>query len=102
MQVGVINHQELVARHRERYRVDAQAALDGLEEIRVRDDCGVFPRPVDHKFIDGMESHLPPGLYGDDCRRILCERIASNEPVPELDRVLSAYVTRLTGKPADA
>ncbi len=100
MQVHIANHQDLVASHRNRYRIDAQAALDGLEEVRVRDDCGIFPRPIDYKFIEAMERQLPAHLQGDDCRRILCQRIAHHDPVPELDTVLSAYVTRLTGQRA--
>jgi hypothetical protein len=100
MQAYIANHQDLVASHRNRYLIDAKAALDRLEEVRVRDDCGIFPRPIDYKFIEAMENQLPPNLQGEDCRRILCERIANNEPVPELDAVLSAYVTRLTGRPA--
>lgn len=95
------SHQTLVERHRERYRVDAQAALDGVEEIRVRDDCGIFPRDVDYKFIEGMERRLPSELYGGDLRATLCSRIAANLPVPELDAVLSEYVTRLTGRLPD-
>lgn len=96
-----INHQTLIERHRERYRIDAQGALDGVKEIRVRDDCGIFPREVDYKFIEGMEGRLPAGLYDGDLRANLCSRIANKLPVPELDAVLSAYVTRLTGRLPD-
>lgn len=97
----VTNHQTLIASHRERYRIDAQAALDGVKEIRVRDDCGITPREVDHKFIQGMERRLPASLYNSDLRTTLCSRIANKEPVPELDAVLSEYVTRLTGRLPD-
>ena len=100
MQGNIVSHKDLIAIHRERYRVDAQAALDGLEEIRIRDDCGIFPRPVDYKFIEAMEAQLPASLQDENWRRVLCQRIAQNEPVPELDEVLSAYVTRLTGRSA--
>ncbi|CAN5293972.1 hypothetical protein BH10CYA1_BH10CYA1_28630 [soil metagenome] len=94
----VTNHQTLIASHRGRYRIDAQAALDGVKEVRVRDDCGITPREVDHKFIQGMERRLAAGLYDGDLRTSLCSRIANNHPVPELDAVLSEYVTRLTGR----
>ncbi|MBS2001472.1 MAG: hypothetical protein JST44_08195 [Cyanobacteria bacterium SZAS LIN-5] len=96
-----ITHQTLIESHRQRYRIDAQAALDGVKEVRVRDDCGIFPRDVDYKFIEGMERRLPAGLYNGDLRTELCTRIKANLPVPELDAVLSEYVTRLTGRLPD-
>lgn len=95
------NHLALVASHRQRYLVDAQAALLGHKEVRVRDDCGITPRAVDHKFIQGMERRLPEGLYPGNLRVALCNRIARQEPVPELDFVLSEYVSRLTGRLPD-
>jgi len=95
------SHQTLIASHRERYRIDAQAALDGVKEVRVRDDCGIFPRQVDHNFINGMERRLPPSLYDGDLRATLCSRIANQQPVPELDAVLCKYVSRLTGRLPD-
>lgn len=101
MQAYSEHHCTLVASHRRRYLTDACAALMGAKEIRVRDDCGYFPRPVDHKFIQGMESHLPQGLYPGNLRLQLCNRISEDAPTPEFDEVISAYVTRLTGKNPD-
>lgn len=101
MDATVITHQTLIESHRERYRIDAQALLDGLKEIRVRDDCGVFPREPDQSFVQGMERRLPSGLYNGDLRTNLCSRIANRLSVPELDAVLSEYVTRLTGRLPD-
>jgi hypothetical protein len=89
-------HQELIAAHRTRYMQHALAALEGLKEFKLRDDCGVSYRPVDHAFIDGMDSHMPAPVD----RIALCDRIVKGQPVPHLDCVLSGYVVRLTGKPA--
>ncbi len=101
MDTYATDHQTFIARHRERYRIDAQAALDGVKEVRVRDDCGIFPRDVDHNFIQGMERRLLANLYDGDLRTELCSRIAHDEPVPELDAVLCEYVSRLTGRLPD-
>jgi len=91
-----VTHEDLVAAHRQRYRVNAQAALQGLEEFRQTDDCGTFTVKVDRHFIDATDRKMPPHLD----RVTLCERLARGEQVPELDRVMSDYVVRLTGKPA--
>jgi hypothetical protein len=91
-----VTHQDLIASHRERYRVNAQAALEGLKEFRQTDDCGTCWVKVDHHFIDATDRKMPPHLD----RITLCDRLARGEHVPELDCVMSAYVVRLTGKPA--
>jgi hypothetical protein len=91
-----VTHQELVSSHRERYRRHALAAIHGLEEFRQRDDCGTFTVKVDRHFIDATDSKMPPHLD----RITICERLARGEQIPELDCVMSAYVVRLTGKPA--
>jgi hypothetical protein len=89
---------ELITAHRERYFRHAQGALQGLKEIRYQDDCGFFSHPIDHVFINGMESKLPAHRPATEWRQLLCQRIASGEPVPELDARLDAYVTVLTGR----
>jgi len=91
-----VTHQDLVVSHRDRYRRHALAAIHGLEEFRQRDDCGTSTVKVDKHFIDATDSKMPPHLD----RITICERLTRGQQVPELDCVMSAYVVRLTGKPA--
>jgi hypothetical protein len=97
-EVQTPNRHELIASHRQRYFRHAQGALEGLKEIRYRDDCGMFYHPIDHRFIEAMERKLPQNLPGNEWRQLLCQLIAQGEPVPELDALLDAYVTVLTGR----
>ncbi len=91
----------LIAVHRERYRVHAQATLDKADarEIYYQDDCGWSWHPIEFGYIKRIEFAM--GFDKDtlqDERRALCTSIANETAVPALEAVLDDYVTWLTGR----
>lgn len=94
-----IDRATIIAAHRERYRLHAEALLANPEvrEFRYQDDCGFHFHPVDRHFVLAVESHVGIAESDESARRNLCDQISRGETVPALESYLDGYVTRLRG-----
>jgi hypothetical protein len=89
-------HQELIASHKQKFRRHAEAVLGGLKEFREPSDCGISTVKTDTHLVEAWSAEV--GAANDASLRALCQSIAKGEPTPALDRVVSMYVCRLTGR----
>jgi len=89
-------HLELIGCHKQNFRRNAEAVLENLKEFRETSDCGTFWVKTDTRLVEAWSIRV--GAADNASLRALCQSIEKGEPTPALDRVVSMYVCRLTGK----
>ncbi len=100
MTQSTVSHAQLVEIHRHRFAEHAHYVQLEVREFKKQDDCGNCWHRVDYKFVERIKLRLPEAMQTDKGFGLLCASVLTNTPTPELDELISAYVTALTGMPA--